>query len=519
MSRARARGHDLFGEHPLDLRREIIAAEPDQAPSELDQAVSVDTPLPARDATGAPIGLQAYSNLVTPGWNWTWKHLVYIDRILDKVVSGEHKRVIFQMPTRIGKTEKINVRFPAYLLELDPTTPIIVGGYNQPFAKRISRKIRRILHGRLDLAEDRNSAEDWETREGGGVRAAGVGVGIAGLPAKYILIDDPTKSRADAFSKVHRDSVWEWYVEDAYPRLEPDGRIILTMARRHEDDLVGRILASEDAPNWLVVRLPALAEEDPPDLLGRSPGEALCPERFDEQAYAKMRRVMGEGSFGALQQQRPAPAEGLIFKREWMSRFYTTRNHPIPGVPFLPDKFQASLQSWDMSFKEKEDNDFVAGTGWRRAGPDCFLLPHTIHERLDFPKTIQRVRSFSAIYADILLKLVEDKANGPAVIAQLKTSLPGLVPVEPDGDKIARAHSTTALWEAGNVWLPHPAIAPWIKDYIQEHLNFPFGTNDDWVDSTSQALRRFAHQLEIQERRRKFALRHAPSASFTSTGM
>jgi predicted phage terminase large subunit-like protein len=515
MSRGRARGHDLFGEHPLDLRREVMA-EPEPQPDPLVNAEPLaPPPPPARTSDGAPIGMRAYSELVTPGWNWTWPHLRYIDDILDRVVSGELTRVIFQMPTRIGKTEKINIRFPAYLLELDPKAPIIVGGYNLPFAKRLSRKIRRVLRGRLDLAEDRNSAEDWETTDGGGVRAAGVGVGIAGLPAKYILLDDPTKSRADAFSETHRNAVWEWYTEDVYTRLEPDGAIILTMARRHEDDLVGRILASEDGPNWTVVRMPALAEEDPPDLLGRKPGEALCPDRFDEAAYKKMRVVMGEGSFNALQQQRPAPEDGLVFKKEWF-RYYTTPAHPMIGVPTLPEKFTASLQSWDMNFKEKEDSDFVAGHAWRRKGADMYLMPHRIHKRLDFPATIKAVQDFSNHYADIIMKLVEDKANGPAVIAQLKTSLPGLIAVEPEGDKIARAHSVTALYEAGNVWLPHPAIAPWIKEYVQEHLAFPFGAHDDDVDAGVQALRRFAHQLLIEDRRRKFLQRQAqsPSASF-----
>jgi hypothetical protein len=145
------------------------------------------------------------------------------------------------------------VRLASYALELDATMPIMVSGYNEKFAKRLSRKIRRIVSGRVPLSSDRNAAEDWETEAGGGVRAVGTGVGIAGLPAGLIFVDDPTKNRKDAYSQAHRDAVWEWFVEDVLPRLEPDGAIVITAARRHEDDLIGRILTSEDKDDWTVI--------------------------------------------------------------------------------------------------------------------------------------------------------------------------------------------------------------------------------------------------------------------------
>jgi predicted phage terminase large subunit-like protein len=439
--------------------------------------------------------------------------------VLDRVTSGELRRVIIQMPTRIGKTEKVTVRYPAYRLELDPHLPILVTGYNDPFAKRLSRKIRRVVRGRIPLSDSRKGADDWETEEGGGIRAAGVGVGIAGLPAGLIMIDDPTKNREDAYSEAHRNKVWEWFTEDVYTRLEPDGAVILTMARRHEDDLVGRILASEDAADWVVLRFPALAEANDP--LGRAEGEALCRERFDEAAYAKMKRIIGAGSFAALQQQRPAPAEGLIFKKEWMENYYTIPEHPIPGVPMIPTRFTSSLQSWDMTFKDTDGTDFVAGHVWHRLGPNVYLDRDRIHRRMDFPATVKAVKELNSRHPGIGLKLIEDKANGPAVISTLKLSIPGLVAVDPSevGDKVARAHSVTFFWEAGNVWLPHPQIAPWIEEWKTEHLQFPAAAHDDDVDAGTQALQRFAKQLEIEERQRRFNARRRHSVSIVSTGL
>lgn len=450
---------------------------------------------PLRRADGSPIGLGNYCRVVTPEWNWNWQHLRYLDRVLDRVVAGELKRVILELPTRIGKTEKASVRLPAYALELDPTMPIIVTGYNDTFAKRLSRKIRRVASSRIPLSKEVNSAGEWETEAGGGVRAAGVGVGIAGLPAHGIIVDDPTKSREDAYSQAHRDKVWEWFVEDLYLRLEPTGWMIVTMARRHEDDLVGRILASESADDWTVVRLPALAENDDP--LARPVGAALCPDRFDEKHYAKMRKVIGEASFNATQQQRPAPASGLIFKSEWF-RYYTTSDHPIiehgRAVPTLPPVFSSHLQTWDMSFKDAKQSDKVSGLVLSRLTANVYLRDRS-NDRRDFVATLSEVEKMTRKWPGVLLKLVEDKANGPAVVSALRARIPGLVPVTPDGDKVSRAHAVTPIFESGNVWFPHPSIAPWVKALEMELLQFPLGAHDDDVDALTQGLWRMIRQI------------------------
>lgn len=453
------------------------------------------------DEDGRFIGMRNYCRIVTPGWNWDWPHLVKLDEVLDKVIAGEIKRLIISMPTRIGKTEKVNVRFPSCFLELFPDAPIILGGYNERFAMRLSRKVQRIARDRVPMS-NRTSATDWETSEGGGVRAVGVGVGVAGLPAKLVLIDDPTKNKEDAYSQAHRDKVWDWYTEDIYTRLEPDGAVVITMARRHEDDLVGRILASEDAHNWVEIRLPALAEEDDP--LGREPGAALCPERFDEEAYARMKSVMGEVSFSALQQQRPTPESGLIFQRNQI-KFYTTPDRPIQEkdgtwVPTLPQvRWDDIFQSWDMSFKDKMASDPIAGHVWARRGADAYFLDR-MGGRRSFTQSLAEVRLMSKKHPKALLKLVEDKANGPAVISSLKSELGGFKAVEPEGDKISRAWSVTPLFEGGNVWFPHPKIAPWVEKVILQMAQFPFGANDDDVDALVQALRKIQKAIERLQR-------------------
>jgi predicted phage terminase large subunit-like protein len=479
-------------DHPLEEAFERPPA-PTAAPEEPTPA---PPPSPLLNPDGSPIGLRRYCELVTPSWRWDWPHLRYLDGVLDRVAAGTLKRVILELPPRHGKTEKATVRHPAYRLERKPSLRIILAAHTDKLAWKFSRKIQRIVRGRIELSPEKTAADDWETSEGGGVRAVGVGTGIAGLPGDLVLVDDPFKSRKEAYSESYRDRVWEWFTEDLYTRLEPGAALVITMTRRHEDDLVGRILASENAADWVVVRLPALAEEDDP--LGRPLGAALCPDRYDEAALEKIRKDIGEISFSSLYQQRPSPASGLVFKTEWL-RYYTTRDHPIIedgiAVPMLPVVWSSHLQTWDMSFKDKSDSDYVAGHFLSRLNADCYLRART-HKRMDFPATIEAVKQLTRAHPEAQLKLVEDKANGPAVISSLRSKITGLVAVEPEGDKVSRAWAVTPMFESGNVWFPHPTIAPWIRELVLELIRFPLGANDDDVDALVQGLRRFHRQIQ-----------------------
>lgn len=257
----------------------------------------------------------------TSGWVWDkpFQHLLYDQ--LNRLTRGEVRRFMVSLPIRHSKSETVTVRYSAWRIERDPSTRIIVGAYSHDHAVRFSRKIRRLVRDRgVKLNPEVQKQDEWETLEGGGVRAAGVGGGVTGLGADLIVIDDPIKSRAEADSAVYRENTWEWYKDDLWTRQEPGCSIILIMSRWHEDDLSGRLIQTqkEGGEVWEHLHIPALAEED--DLLGRQPGQALWPERYDEVALKNSLRVLGK-SFYALYQGRPQPAEGSMFRREWFRYF------------------------------------------------------------------------------------------------------------------------------------------------------------------------------------------------------
>lgn len=379
------------------------------------------------------------------------------------------------IPPRHGKSEMVTVRYPVWRMERDPALRVIIGAYNQILANKFSRKARRIAESRFPLAPDRQAVEDWETPRGGGLRAIGVGAGITGQGGHLVIIDDPVKSREEAESDAYRERVWDWYRDDLYTRLEPNAQMILIQTRWHEDDLAGRILNSEDGPSWTVVTLPAFAEENDP--LGRPPGQALCPARYDEHALDRIRRVLGAQSFYALFQQKPQPPRGTVFQRDWF-----IRRNPI-------ERQTASLvvQAWDTAFKEGQDNDRSACVTLAVHPSGVFVLD-AWRETIAYPELIRRMQQKAMQWRPDMI-LIEDKGSGTSAAQTLKvqTSLP-IVAVPTQGrTKIERANQVTAMCEAGRVIVPE---TPWADDLLDELVRFPTGAHDDQVDAFVYALHR-----------------------------
>ena len=411
------------------------------------------------------------------------KHLSLLCDKLEAVERGEIKRLMVFMPPRHGKSEIISKKFPAWFLGRNPEKEIIISSYSADLALDFSRIARNTLREHADsfnvnVARDSAAVGRWGL-EGtrGGMMAAGVGGPVTGRGADIFLIDDPIKNLQDALSETIRKNTWDWYRSTALTRLAPGGAMVIVMTRWHEDDLAGRLLAAAkngSGEKWDVIKMPAKAEAD--DLLGRPLGQWLWLDRFSIQEYEDRKNALGTFIHEALYQQNPGPAEGRIFKRTWW-KFYKA----------LPAAFDEIFISFDCAFKETSGSDFVAGQLWGVVGANFFLIERK-KERLDFPGTVQALRSMAARYPLARRKLVEDKANGPAVISYMKSEIPGLIAVDPKGGKVVRAHAISPYVESGNVYLPDISIDPTIFDYIEEFAAFPNGAHDDEVDATSQAL-------------------------------
>lgn len=432
----------------------------------------------------------------SPTYQMGWVHAEIcgeLEAFLAAVRRKESPRLLLTMPPRHGKSEIASRRFPAYALGRDPDLSIIATSYSADLASRMNRDVQRIIDDEAYRAifpgtrlcgkssgEGIRTADLFEIVGHRGVyRSAGVGGGITGMGGDIILIDDPIKDRAEADSPTIRNRVWDWYTSTLYTRLAPGGGIIVIQTRWHMDDLAGRLLEAQRSGQgdaWRVVNFPAIAEEDEPH---RKAGEALHPERYPLEQLQAIRAAIGSRDWAALYQQRPAPDGGAIFRAEWL-RFWLPKE--------LPQTFDRMCISWDMTFKDGDDSDYVVGQVWGRKGADFFLLDQ-VRARMGFTATLAAFSALADKWPRAQRKLVEDKANGPAVIDSLRHAVPGIIPVEPDGSKIARAHAVTTFFEAGNVHLPHPSVCNWVADYVAELTSFPAAAHDDQVDATTQALR------------------------------
>ena len=424
-----------------------------------------------------------YCEMVHDGKYIPARHHFLLCNALERVTNGTLKKLMVFMPPRHGKSQTITETYPSYYLGRYPHKKVMCISYGDSLAKDFGRKNRQKVKefGQeifgIELDPSNKSMSDFTIKgHTGGAYFAGILGGVTGRGANVLIIDDPIKTRQEAESETYRNRVWEEYQSSLSTRLMPGGATIIVLTRWHHDDLAGRILAQE-ADQWEVISLPALALENDP--IGREEGRALWPEFGFNEEWAKNKIIeVGSKTWASLFQQQPSPDSGDIFKREWI-KFYKT-----------PPQFDEMAISVDASFKDKKGSDFCVMQTWGKKGANVYLVDQ-IRDRMAFPATVASIRSMAAKWPKAHAKLVEDKANGTAVIDYLKNEISGMIPVEPMGGKEVRASAISPQWEAGNVYLPHPSICPWINDFIEELIQFPNAKHDDQVDCMSQMLARW----------------------------
>jgi phage terminase large subunit-like protein len=616
---------------------------------------------------------------VSPTMTWDWKHQQVIIEQLKKVTSGDCKRLMIFLPPRHGKTELVSVRYTAWRMQQRPEMNVILGSYNQRLADRMSRKIRTAIcdaeairlgkggntsgsecappiikpqmnadkrrsekaaadkdigvHPRQSAVNSfddgspfpfsrprqKNAVSEWETAAGGSFRAVGTGSGVTGFGANLIVIDDPVKNRAQAESETFRNRVWDWYKDDLYTRLEPDGSIVLIQTRWHEDDLAGRLLR-DNLDDWTVINLPALSEpgaiatgslSEPPASAGgqiadqeepqmdadqrgsdlgsasvpsessalpatlttdfteqtentekdisvhprssavntfewrQTPNIALCPQRFDVPALEQQRTQLGTYAFSALYQQRPTPAGGNIFKREWFKQIIDfappglkwTRGYDLAVSTSTESDYTASFR---VAFDDKSGTMYISG-GFRRRieFPDQrrYIIDRMLNER-DTQHGVELALHGQALLQDLRRdpKLRGKILRGVKVSTDKLTRALTWAPTAEEGKVIlirnadfgmrnemhkpvrqqGRPQNLNALHDPCDTEIsprrsgrhrnppeasdeiPHSEFpiphSPWIEDLLDELSAFPNGTHDDQIDAISIAVQLHAHK-------------------------
>lgn len=415
-----------------------------------------------------------------------------LDLFIADMEAGKRPILVLQAPPQHGKSEIVSRKLPAFILGRFADWRVGAASYSDELANAMAQDVRRNLasdeHKRLfpqpieKRRYDVNRTGEFTAPGGaGGYIGVGVGAGLTGRPVDIGIIDDPVKNEKEALSPTVKEGHWNWYQTVFTTRLSENSGQIVMATSWAEDDLPGRICTHfKGDPRLTILRFPAINLPDEVGYNPQLPEGALVPELKSLEFLREVKSLFSDYWWAAMYQQNPRPLGGNVFKEDGL-RYYLPKD--------LPGKFDKVLASWDCTFKDTDGTDFVVGQVWGKAGANSYLLAQ-IRARMSFTKTVSEVVKLRNEWPKIREILIEDKANGPAVIDTLKGSVHGIIPIEPDGSKLARAHAVTSYWEAGNVWLPHPDVAPWVKDLVGELTSFPASANDDQVDALTQALRR-----------------------------
>ena len=428
---------------------------------------------------------------------WSW-HYDYLCEILTLVKRRQLLRVIINIPPRTLKSTLVTILFPAWVWITEPEHNFLTASYSLDLSSEHSVVRRSLLQSawyqrlfgdRFQLAGDRNQVSQYANNRRGQMVASSVGATVMGRGCDTAILDDPV-SADQALSDTERSSTNNWIDGTLRSRLnEPaTGAIVLVMQRLHQLDPTGFVLEHEPAL-WTPVRFPLEAEEDETwtfpisgRVVYRKKGEILMPERFPPETVEQLRsrRLVYAGQY----QQSPSCAEGNLIRRSEVCYYDGVDSRTGVADEKLPESFDRKIISVDCSFKDTANSDFVAIAVIGVLGRKRYVL-NVVNQRLDAAATEAEIRRQREVHRPVSAVLVEDKANGPAIIQRLKVNVPGVIEIDPQGGKTARMYAAAAEWQAGDWYVSRNAA--WTEPFIDQITMFPAARHDDMVDAMTQA--------------------------------
>jgi predicted phage terminase large subunit-like protein len=414
-----------------------------------------------------------YKTTIPPTYDLP-KHIRFLCSVVQDVIDGKLKRVAISTPPGHAKSDTITRRLPNYWGPRKPKDAIVMTGYSQRFADKNLSYPARELARELGILANATAMDEWEFIGGARLIARGVGSAPTGInPISLLIADDPIKDRAQAQSEIERENQWQWWTGSIVQRFWPETRAIVIATRWHEDDLIGRLKATNDG-TWTFINLPAIAEED--DVLGRKPGEALWPEKKPIEFLEEQRRAMGDYDFEALFQGNPTPREG--------ARFKVSMIEIVDAIPAGLKKARA----WDMG--ASLDGDL--SSGGKMEGPDqdgIYYITDVVRGQWEPSERNRVIRQTAELDGkEVRIRGPQDPgAAGKESAQTFVRLLAGFnVHTEPvSGDKELRADPLVAQVNAGNVKMLR---GDWNRPVLEVLRQFPNGKHDDDVDALADAF-------------------------------
>lgn len=415
----------------------------------------------------------------------TWipaDYLMYTSAIIAQELTKGNARIIISVPPRHGKSRISSIGTSVWALDKWPHKNIAITSYGADLSEDFSSKVRDQIQSNPDklnvrIRRDANRVDRWKTTKQGGMIAIGVGGPFTGRGADIIFVDDFIKDYKEAMSPAIREAIWNWFTSVVFTRLEPGGSIIIVATRWEEDDLIGRLLRSE-GHKWKYIRFPALAEKT--DILGRAPGEALFPERYNAEWLLGQKVLLGTKQFDALYQQDPRSASSKLTSKDWLRKTTT-----LPHYTRLK-----WVRVWDLAATQG-GGDYTCGT---LCAVDTqykvLYVCHIVRDQLSPQKAEELVKKVAEADGPGVSVLIEQEPGSSGValvdhysrnIVPKGTSVAGVPTTKA---KAVRAQPMIAGAENGRIYLVE---GEWNKAFEDEFDAFPKGNYDDQVDGVAIA--------------------------------
>lgn len=424
-----------------------------------------------------------WSKRVSPHFNFNYAWIKKADEVQQK-----NKFVLLAAPPQHGKSTAFTIHKAAYLLTKYPEEPGIVISYNTNITARFHREILQLLEKEKVPLYSKAQNEIVHKNLRGTISFCGFESGITSKPASWILIDDPIRSAKDAYSQTFQETLWSGFTTSIIPRLQENFRaLFITHTRWHDNDLIGQILSKgsdlKSKFSYVYVNFPALCDSSD-DILGRKIGDPLCPERFSAETI-KEKMLLAQGDGYALYQGSPKAPDGNIFKETDVQWFY--------GIDFVP-KNCLRILSVDATFKDGAKNDNVCVLdAFYCLNSKKYYIVDVFLRKADFTTTIDIIKQKqSSAYYDYCL--IEDKANGPAIINTLEKFFTNLQAVNPEGGKISRAYAASPAFKTKSVLFN--SYAAQIEDLKSDLVSFPNGKHDDGTDALTQMINFVSNEID-----------------------
>ena len=450
-----------------------------------------------------------------------------IQEFLETPTDNPMDILLLSVPPRHGKSFTVTETLPSWYLGNHPDGNVIIASYEGTFAESFSRRNRDKFNAyaqdvfRVKPNDKVQGVALWETEKGGRCRAAGLKGGITGFGADLFIIDDPIKNKESADSETVLAKIHDEMGPSVQSRIHPGGKLIVIQTRWVENDVVGYIENNWSEFIWKTINLPCECEDPDNDPLGRQLGDSLMgphlgdkdlPQRIrNDNDWLRKKKILvmagdGERTWNALYQGHPSAQQGNLFRSAWWQPYDRGKIHF--------EDFEYTCLSVDATFKKTETSDMVAIELWGLAQNHAYLYK-LVNKRMGFVETVEYIKSLCKDFPTIDQLLIEDKANGSAIIDTLRytDNIPPIVAVQPLGGKYSRAQAVSPYVSSLSCHIPTDFTAEEARDiewvgqaklspeqcFIVQHSTFPFAAHDDMVDACSQALTRIIKLVTGEE--------------------